>query len=84
MSPVWGAIAINAPSDVPGINGLEVSAHKKDRSATGRKVLAKDLVRGTAENVWKVQKALEDAGVIFIDEDDKGPGVRLKDPIRNN
>ena len=25
-----------------------------------------------------IQRALEDAGVIFIDEDDEGPGVRLK------
>jgi hypothetical protein len=35
-------------------------------------------LRGTAENVWKVEQALEDAGVIFIDADDEGPGVRLK------
>ena len=25
-----------------------------------------------------IRRALEDAGVIFIDEDDEGPGVRLK------
>ena len=30
------------------------------------------------KNVWKVQRALEDAGVIFIDENDEGPGVQLK------
>jgi transcriptional regulator with XRE-family HTH domain len=35
-------------------------------------------LRGTAENVWKVQKALEDAGIIFIDENDEGPGIRLR------
>ena len=36
------------------------------------------LVRGTAENVWKVQGALEAAGVIFIDAEEggDGPGVR--------
>jgi len=36
------------------------------------------ILRGTAENVWKVQKALQDAGVIFIDENEEGPGVRLR------
>jgi hypothetical protein len=30
------------------------------------------------ENVLRVQQALEDAGVIFIDSDEEGPGVRLK------
>ena len=35
-------------------------------------------VRGNAENVWKVQRALEDAGIEFIDENGGGPGVRLK------
>jgi hypothetical protein len=37
------------------------------------------LAKTAAENVWKVQQALEDAGVIFIDRnEDGGPGVRLK------
>ena len=37
-------------------------------------------VRGTAENVWKVQSALERVGVVFIDAEEggEGPGVRLK------
>ncbi len=35
-------------------------------------------LRSSAENVLKVQQALEDAGVIFIDADEEGPGVRLK------
>jgi hypothetical protein len=35
-------------------------------------------LRGTAGNVWKVQQALENAGVIFINADEEGPGVRLK------
>jgi len=36
-------------------------------------------VRGSADTVWKVQKALEHAGVQFITADESaGPGVRLK------
>ena len=37
-------------------------------------------LRSSAGNVLKVQQALEDAGVIFIDSDELGPGVRLRDP----
>jgi transcriptional regulator with XRE-family HTH domain len=37
-----------------------------------------DPLKSSAENVWKVQCALENAGVIFIDENDEGPGVRLR------
>ena len=37
-------------------------------------------LRSSAENVLKVQQALEDAGVIFINEDELGPGVRLRVP----
>ncbi len=35
------------------------------------------LSRGISENVLKVQRALENAGIIFIDENGGGPGVRL-------
>ena len=30
------------------------------------------------ETLTKIQRALEDAGIIFIDADEEGPGVRLK------
>ncbi len=33
---------------------------------------------GLSKNLELVQRALEDAGVIFIDADDEGPGVRLR------
>ena len=32
----------------------------------------------TARNIEKIQKTLQAAGVIFIDENDEGPGVRLR------
>ena len=34
-----------------------------------------------ASTMERLQTALENAGVIFIDEDDFGPGVRLREPI---
>ena len=40
---------------------------------------ARDHIRGSTEVLWKIQRALEQAGVEFIPSDDtKGPGVRLK------
>ena len=39
-------------------------------------------LRSSAENVLKVQQALEDAGIFFIDRnEDGGPGVRLRNPV---
>jgi hypothetical protein len=39
-------------------------------------------IRGNAETVWKIQQALEAAGVEFIPaEGHKGPGVRLRNPV---
>ncbi len=35
-------------------------------------------LRSSAGNVLKIKQALEDAGVIFIDADEEGPGIRLK------
>ncbi len=54
-------------------SGLAFSTIKRMEGSEG-------LVRGHAENVWRVQAALEDAGIIFIDENGGGAGVRLKAP----
>ncbi len=56
-------------------SGLAISTIKRMEGSEG-------LVRGHAENVWKVQGALEDAGIIFIDENGGGPGVRLRKKVR--
>jgi hypothetical protein len=39
---------------------------------------ADGIPAGLSKNLELVQRALEDAGVIFIDADEEGPGVRLK------
>jgi len=39
-------------------------------------------VRGSAKTFARVQRALEQAGIEFIDQhENKGPGVRLRDPV---
>ena len=39
-------------------------------------------VRGTASTHLRLQRALEAAGIIFIDQDgSRGPGVRLRNPL---
>src|SRR4051812_5099685 len=43
-----------------------------------RAELTEDETSMTAANDLTVRRALEAAGVIFIDEDDQGPGVRLR------
>ncbi len=52
-------------------SGLALSTIKRMEGERGP-------LRSSAGNVLKVQQALEGAGVIFIDADEEGPGVRLK------
>ncbi len=57
-------------SALANASGLALSTIKRMEGERGP-------LRSSAENVLKVQQALEDAGVIFIDADKEGPGVRL-------
>lgn len=69
-----------------GLLGLSQTELAK-RAAIGLATLqrleaAGSNLRGSAQTIWKLQRALEAAGVVFIDQDDKqGPGVRLKKPL---
>ena len=39
-------------------------------------------IRGSAQTMARIQRALESAGIIFIDQDsERGPGVRLRQPL---
>jgi hypothetical protein len=49
--------------------------------ATVKRIEAATAIRGSAEAVWKIQKALESAGIDLAGEG-KGPGVRLRRPGR--
>lgn len=51
--------------------------------ATVRRIEAATELRGAVETLWKIQTALEKAGVQFIPADEsRGPGVRLIRRIR--
>ncbi len=41
---------------------------------------AEGVPSGLSKNLELIQKTLEGAGIIFIDEDELGPGVRLREP----
>ncbi len=57
------------------VSGLALSTIRRMEVAGG-------TLKSSVENVLKVQRALEDAGVVFIDQNEEsGPGVRLKNPI---
>ena len=49
-----------------------VSANTVSRYENGADALGETLTR--------IQRAFEDAGIVVIDADEQGPGVRLRDP----
>jgi hypothetical protein len=61
----------------------ELAKHASLSVATIRRAeLMADVTAMTASNDLAVRRALEAAGVEFIDENGGGPGVRLRKPIR--
>lgn len=57
----------------------ELAGHSGVGHSTIRRMEAADGVpAASARNLAAIQKALEAAGVIFIDENGQGPGVRLR------
>ena len=57
-----------------------------DRSGIGFRTIQRfESERGIpasrSKNLVTIRKVLEEAGIIFIDEDELGPGVRLREPI---
>ncbi len=58
----WGVRDLAAKA---GISANTVSRYENGADALG-------------ETLMKIQRVFENAGVIFIDEDEEGPGVRLR------
>ena len=60
-------------TDLAKIASVHVATIRRLEAATG--------VRGAADTLWKMQQALEGAGVEFIPEEaGRGPGVQLRQP----
>src|SRR5262245_40315929 len=59
-------------------SGVSPATVKRVESADGP-------VHGTTDTVWRMKGALEDAGILFIDSDERGgPGARLRTPPRKS
>ncbi|MBB3743762.1 putative transcriptional regulator [Rhizobium sp. BK591] len=64
-----------------GIGQVELAASANVSAPTLRRMEAsKGAIEGLTNNVAAVVRALEDVGIIFIDSNGNGPGVRLRDP----
>ena len=66
-----------------GIGQVELSELAGVGLTTLKRLELSDEITGSARTLWKIQTALEAAGVEFIPADDeKGPGLRLKHKAR--
>ena len=62
-----------------GLGQVELAELAELGINTVKRVELSEEVTGSARTLWKIQTALEGAGVEFIPADEtKGPGVRLK------
>ena len=77
------ASQIRAARALLGLSQRELAAMAAIGLATVKRIEAAPDIRGAADTFWKIQTALEKAGVEFIPiEAAKGPGVRLRDVPR--
>jgi predicted transcriptional regulator len=76
-----GPAQIRAARALLSINQTRLSEWASINVATLKRIEGSTEIRGTADTIRKIQKALEAAGVEFIPEEaGRGPGVRLKQP----
>jgi transcriptional regulator with XRE-family HTH domain len=74
-----GAAQIKAARALLGLGQLELSKLADVGISTVKRIELAGEITGSARTLWKLEAALEKAGVEFIPADEhKGPGVRLK------
>ena len=70
---------IRAARALLGLGQVELSLLANVGISTVKRIELAVEISGSARTLWKIQSALEKAGVEFIPADEhKGPGVRLK------
>ena len=74
---------IRAARGLLDIGQVELARRAKVGLATLRRIEnSTDDLRTTVQVLMRIQRALESAGIIFIDQDGQsGPGVRLRKPL---
>ena len=73
---------IRAARALLGLSQWELADLAAVGAATVKRIEAASEIRGPQIHFWKIQRALEAAGVEFIPADEaKGPGVRLKNSV---
>ena len=73
------ASQIRAARALLGLSQSELSTLAQLGIATVKRIEMASEVTGSARTLWKIQTALEAAGIEFIPADElKGPGVRLR------
>jgi transcriptional regulator with XRE-family HTH domain len=73
------AAQVKAARALLGLSQSELAEKTGLGIATVKRLELSTELRGAATTLWKVQTALEEAGVEFLPaSDESGPGVRLK------
>lgn len=74
---------VRAARGLLGISQTELSRRAGVGLATVKRIEStSEELRVTVQTLQRIQKALEAAGVIFINQDEeRGPGVRLRKPL---
>lgn len=79
---IYGA-QIRAARALLGLGQLELSELADVGVNTVKRFELAKEISGSARTLWKIQKALQEAGVEFIPADEtKGPGVRLRQTLQ--
>jgi transcriptional regulator with XRE-family HTH domain len=75
---------IRAARALLGLGQEDLASLAKCGIATIRRIEGSaGLISGNAQTIARIEKALEAAGIFFIEQDGKmGPGVRLRKPAR--